>query len=174
MFFIIYFFVMLKVVVGKSEIDGTGLLAKRDIKKGEIVFIMKGKVITLNSHNQKRILADENIMGIEKDKWISPRFPYVYINHSCSPNTSIRGRVTFVAIKDIKKDEEVTFDYSISEDSTWKMNCNCGSKHCRKIIRSVKYLPSGLFRKYFPVFPSYFKKIYLQEHQELRLLGVKN
>ncbi len=39
------------------------------------------------------------------------------------------------ASQDIKKGEEITFDYSSTEaDPYWKMKCKCGSFNCRKII----------------------------------------
>ncbi len=162
---------MSKIYVGKSEIAGTGLFSNRDIKKGEVVFIMKGRILKMNNSNRKNLLSMPNIVGIDKDLWIDPIKPYVYINHSCDPNTSVRGRVTFVALRNIKKNEEITFDYSISEDTSWTMRCGCGARDCRGIIRGTRHLPPLFFRKYFPVFPTYFKKIYLEQNAEL--LGLK-
>lgn len=153
-----------KIYVGNSRINGKGLFSNRNIKKGEIVFIMKGRLVKMNNFNRKEIIETPNIVGVDKDLWIDPVKPYMYINHSCNPNTSVRGKVTFVALRDILKGEEVTFDYSISEDSSWKMHCSCGEKCCRKIIRSVRFLPQEVFNRYFPVFPTYFKKLYLKEH----------
>lgn len=154
---------MSKIYVGKSGIAGKGLFAKKDIKKGEIVFIMKGKILKMNAYNKDRLLSLPNIVGIDKDLWIDPIEPYVYINHSCDPTTSVRGRVTYVALRNIKKDEEITFDYSISEDSSWTMTCCCGARDCRKIIRGTRQLPPSFFKKYFPIFPTYFKNLYLRE-----------
>jgi uncharacterized protein len=152
---------MRKFYVGDSKIAGRGLFAKRNIKKGEIVFIMKGEKVVMNGKNGQKILETPNIMGVGKNEWIDPTEPYVFVNHSCEPNMSVKGRVTFVAIKDIKRDEELTFDYSISEDSCWQLKCNCSSKNCRKIVRGLRHLPLSCFKKYQPVFPSYFKKVYI-------------
>lgn len=158
---------MRKAYVAKSKITGKGLFAKQNIEKGEIVLIMKGKIIKMTPKNRKKILADPNVMGIEKDVWIYPYAPYVYMNHSCDPNTSSIGKVTFVALRNIKKDEELTFDYSISEDTSWTMKCCCGSKKCRGVIRGTRYLPVDIFKKYYPIFPTYFKKLYLKINREL-------
>lgn len=158
---------MSKIYVGNSKIAGKGLFASKNIKKGEVVFIMKGEVIKMNAHNKDRILALPNIVGIDKDLWIDPVEPYVFINHSCDPTTSVKGRVTYVALKNIKKGEEITFDYSISEDSSWTMKCSCGSYCCRKIIRGTRQLPPSFFKKYFPVFPTYFKNLYLKQNADL-------
>lgn len=158
---------MSKIYVGESAIAGKGLFAKQNIKKGEIVFIMKGKMIKMTARNKDEILALPNIVGVDKDTWIDPIEPYVFINHCCDPTTSVRGRVTFVALKNIRKGEEVTFDYSISEDTSWSMKCACGAKDCRKIIRGTRHLPVSFFKKYCPIFPTYFKNLYLKQCEEM-------
>jgi hypothetical protein len=51
----------------------------------------------------------------------------------------------------IPSNTEITFDYSTcSTDSldTWKMNCNCGSYHCRKTISGYQYLSNKLQQEY--------------------------
>ena len=35
----------------------------------------------------------------------------------------------------------------MNEDN-WEMNCKCGSKNCRKIIKNFKYLPKKIQQKY--------------------------
>ena len=83
------------------------------------------------------------------------------MNHSCNPNTGIKGKVRFYAIKNIYKDEEITFDYSTSEvDIYWSMRCKCGANNCRGIIRSIQFLPETTFKRYLPYIPSNFQDIY--------------
>ena len=56
------------------------------------------------------------------------------INHSCVNNCDYEGqglKLWVVAIKDIKKGEELTCDYGFGYDSDYKQfPCNCGSKNC--------------------------------------------
>ena len=56
------------------------------------------------------------------------------INHSCSNNCDYEGtglKVWVVAIKDIKKGEELTCDYGFSYDKDFKQfPCKCKSKNC--------------------------------------------
>ena len=151
---------MKKVYVSKSIISGKGLFAGESIKKDEVVFIMKGRILKINSHNRNKIIALPNPVGIDKDMWIDPAEPYVNINHSCNPNMGVKGKVTFVALKNVKKNDELTFDYSISEDSAWEMKCNCGSKNCRGVIKSIGYLPRKCYNKYMPYIPTYFQNLY--------------
>ncbi|MBI5892633.1 MAG: SET domain-containing protein-lysine N-methyltransferase [Deltaproteobacteria bacterium] len=86
---------------------------------------------------------------------------------SCNPNAGIKGNITFVALKNIRKDKEITFDYSISEhDVFWKMKCCCEQRGCRKIISSIQFLPIKTFKKYLPYIPTYFKKVYLKKYHK--------
>ena len=152
----------MKIHIGKSKLHGKGLLASRDIKKGEIIFIIKGKKINfLIDSKQKAQKAGLNWIGWGKNKWIDPARYALYFNHSCEPNSGIRGKVTIVALCNIKMGEEVTFDYSLNEsDVFWHIRCNCGSKSCRKTIRSVQFLPPETFRERVHSIPKYFQNVY--------------
>jgi SET domain-containing protein len=56
------------------------------------------------------------------------------INHSCSNNSDYNGtglKLWVVAIKDIKKGEEITADYGFGFDEDYKQfPCKCKSKNC--------------------------------------------
>ena len=152
---------MHKWYIGKSNIEGEGVFAKKDLKKGEIIFILKGPYKTFaTSISKKELFATPNWIGVDRLVWIDPLPPADKINHSCDPNVGIRGMKMFCAMRDIKKGEELTFDYSITEDSVWHMTCNCGSKNCRKVIGSVFSIPKKTFKRYLPYVPTYFKRVY--------------
>lgn len=150
--------------IGKSKISGEGVFASQNIPKGKIVVIMKGERKLLIHKNKKDAMSNPNMVGLGKDLWIDPTLPIVSMNHSCDPNLGTKGTVTFVALRDIKKDEELTFDYSTSEDGLWTIKCKCGSKNCRKIIRGIKYLPLEVYKKYLPYIPRYFQGVYKKYH----------
>lgn len=58
-----------------------------------------------------------------------------YLNHSCDGNCGFDDRGDFVAIRDIRVAEEITYDYALVESNpNFRMPCTCGSKHCRGII----------------------------------------
>lgn len=154
------------IYVSKSSIEGSGVFAKKSFKKGDVVFIFKGRVYHRINKEEKDTYANPNSIGFGKNLWIDPTGNFPYINHSCNPNTGIRGRVTFVALRDIAKDEEITFDYSIiEEDMNWEMN-NLEKKvpGFRPIIRSIQHLPLKTFQKYLPYIPTYFQKVYTKYH----------
>lgn len=158
-----------KIIVEKSKIHGKGIIANQDIKKGDTVFVIKGKLVHWTVNNQKDSLYGSVWIGMSKHSWIDPDEPAVFLNHSCEPNCGIKGRLKVVALKDIRAREEITIDYSITEmDRLWYMKCDCGSKNCRKIIRSIQFLPKKIYNKYAPCVPTYFMKVYnrLSNHNE--------
>lgn len=152
----------MKIYIGESKLHGKGLLASRNIKKGETIFIIRGKKVKFLINNKRQAnLAGLNWVGWGKNTWIDPAKYCIYFNHSCNPNSALRKKVTVIALRDIKKDEEVTFDYSLNEgDIFWHMKCNCGSKNCRGIIRSIQFLPKKIFNKRKKYVPKYFQKIF--------------
>jgi len=161
---------MSKFIVGKSSITGRGIFATERISRGKTIFIMKGRIIHFKIHTKHDAMLFPHRVGIGKNLWMEPDMKCVrYINHSCHPNAGIKGRVTFVALRDIKKGEEITFDYSISEDSEWTLRCLCGEKNCRRIIRGIRYLPRKTFLSYLPFIPRYFQRVYYKVNQLSRL-----
>jgi hypothetical protein len=57
------------------------------------------------------------------------------MNHSCNGNIGFNEKGDFISIRDIKKNEELTYDYGLAESNTqFNMQCNCGCSNCRKII----------------------------------------
>ncbi|MFA5942103.1 MAG: SET domain-containing protein [Candidatus Paceibacterota bacterium] len=170
---------MKHIYICSSPIEGKGVSAGEKIKKGEAIQEIRGEARFLTVTNKEESLSYPNWIGVGKDKWIDPEYPNQYLNHSCNPNAgingtiivnksdkSVKGKYVIVALKPIKEGEEVTIDYSIIEgDDFWEMKCACGQKGCRKIIRSIQYLPEKQFKKYFPDVPTYFKNLYLKQRK---------
>lgn len=151
--------------VKDSGKTGKGLYANRRFKKGETIFIIRGD---LKSFSKK---IDSSIgsrwIGIGVNKWISPfrNNALWFLNHSCSPTANRKGTKRIVAFKNIKKGDEILLDYSITEvDLNWFMKCECGERKCRKIIRSVQYLPLSVYKKYKNGLPDFLDKAWQESH----------
>ena len=81
----------------------------------------------------------ERWLGVGPETWIEPpaHNPMYWTNHHCQPNTALEDRVNVIALQQIKKDQEITCDYALTEeDPYWKMECHCGERNCRGIIVS--------------------------------------
>ncbi len=155
-----------KVFISKSRIHGLGLFSKVDAKKGEKLFIIKGVIKKFNVKDKKTALYGPNWIGIGKNTWIDPKQQAIYLNHSSKPNCGIRGRVTVCAMRDLKKNEEITIDYSTTEEQMlWSMK-NRENRNKVEIIRSIQFLPKRKFLSYLPYIPKFFQMVYLRYNKK--------
>lgn len=67
-----------------------------------------------------------------------------WINHSCQPNAYYRikdGHIWIIARRNIKKSEEITYDYGCDLKDYEDFPCYCGAKNCVGYIVAEKYRP---------------------------------
>lgn len=81
----------------------------------------------------------------------------LYNNHSCDPNCGMHGEITFVAIRDINPDEELTVDYAFIDNEDYSFECTCGSPYCRHTVTGFDWKIKELQTKYYPYFAQYLK-----------------
>lgn len=149
--------------IKNSLIHGRGVFANIPFKKGDLIDYLSGPLIKIKESEANNIFphSSQNWIGVGVNRWIDPELPFVSINHSCEPNVGIQGVRSFRALKNISKDEELVFDYAISEvDLLWRMTCSCSSPKCRKEVRSIQYLPIKIINSYLPYIPTAFLRIY--------------
>ncbi|MBI4090793.1 MAG: SET domain-containing protein [Candidatus Komeilibacteria bacterium] len=160
---------MKQVYVGRSKIAGLGVVAGKDFKKGKLVTTVRGPVRYIRVETKKQAQKHAVWIGRTKYTWFDPRPPLHRLNHSCDPNTGIRGKTRMYALRDIKKGEEITIDYStIEPQPLWSMPCSCRTKKCRKVVRSIEFLPYTTYRKYLPYIPTYFQSMYKKSRRQKR------
>ena len=122
--------------------------AVEDIKSGSFLIDVWGPVLdSPHSHT----------VQVDKNKHVEPQGPMNWFNHSCQPNAKFiyeRREGVFpdvdanhevfwymITIRDIKKGEDVTFDYTTSEyDMAQCFQCKCGAQKCLGKIKGFKYL----------------------------------
>ena len=126
--------------IKKSKIDKNGLYASQNIKKGTRIIEYKGKIITSKQSevNPKYDNSkDIYLFNINKKYDLDGDFKFNaarLINHSCDPNCEVLGKglkIWIYAMKDIKRGEELSYDYGFSFDKDFRQYpCRCGSKNC--------------------------------------------
>jgi len=124
----------------KSNIHHQGLCASRNIKIGEKIIEYVGKKITHKQaeNNTKYGYDVTYLFTINKKYLLDGDFKFNtarLINHSCDPNCEVldtsKTKIWITAMKDIKKGEELSYDYGFGFDSNYKDHkCKCGSKNC--------------------------------------------
>lgn len=75
------------------------------------------------------------------------------INHSCDPNVGIKND-NMVAMRDIEVDEELAYDYAMTDSGDWNNECLCGSEKCRVRRSGKDWMIPELQKKY----KGYFQK----------------
>jgi uncharacterized protein len=146
-----------RIVVRESGIHGRGVYAARAIRRGERIIQYTGRIISwkeaddvpssdpddpnhtfLFSLSDGKRVIDASVRG-NAARWI---------NHSCDPNCETeeddRGRVFIEALRDIKRGEELHYDYCliVDEKLTKKLKreyrCLCGAQDCRGTMLAPK------------------------------------
>jgi hypothetical protein len=124
----------------KSNIHRHGLSAATNIRKGQKIIQYKGKKVSPAKtetdpkyNNEKEIY----LFNLNKRYDLDGDFKFNtarLINHSCNPNCEVlddNRQLWIFAMRDIKKNEELTYDYGFSFDKDYKQYiCKCGASNC--------------------------------------------
>ncbi len=123
-----------QVIIKKSFIQWKGVFASRDFKKWEKVLHRDISHTIPKDVFQKMPDKEKEYITFLNGKYTVMQSPEKYINHSCEANTTAENFCD-VAIRDIRKWEEITRNYiEVEANTTGKMKCTCKSKQCKKYI----------------------------------------
>jgi len=139
------------VYLRRSNIQGLGLFAAKDLEKHTMVIEYIGEVIRSEVAERREQLYDSQNRGVYQfrvdDELVVDATmeggPARYINHCCQPNClaeivpfekdDTSKKIIIIAKKKIATGEELTYDYKFDfEDDQHKIPCNCGAPNCRK------------------------------------------
>jgi len=90
------------IYVKESDIHGKGLFASRDITKAELIGEFQSKQTKKDG---------PHVLWMEEDKGYLVLDDFRYINHNNKANAAYYDDFTVMAIRNIKKDEEITHFY---------------------------------------------------------------
>jgi hypothetical protein len=128
------------------------LVATRCFVAGERVFYMEGEPVRRPTRYTVQIGENQHLEMVPGStaEEIFDHYFWRFMNHSCEPNTSIRGREV-VALREITPGEGVTFDYNTTEyELAEPFECRCGSARCQGTIRGFKHLSETQRRRLEP------------------------
>ena len=123
---------------------GKGVFSKKLFLKDKVLFTFGTTVVPWAKANHRSI-------QLGKNKWLNPSKKDLgyYVNHSCNPNARFKKPNFITALHNIKPQEEITIDYStLVNILKWDMECACGNKNCRRIIKSYSQSPKSIQKKY--------------------------
>jgi hypothetical protein len=128
---------------------GYGRFATQNIHEDEIIYRAGGMWIT---DEERNCYEQDYFHLVEGCCFFQGGLKY-YLNgchnHSCEPNAYVQENI-IRALKDIKKDEQITIDYAsfIDHGYTILAECNCGSNTCRNHITGNDWQLYNLPLKY--------------------------
>ena len=141
----------------KISKKGKGIIAKKKMLRGNIV-IRFNEGVTIRPNKT----ASPTAIQIDRDSFLDSKPKQIrdYLNHSCDSNTKIDfNKMACIAIKNIKKGDEITFNYFSTEYDLAIKNedfrCFCGSKKCFKRVKGFKHLNKEQREKLKPILTSY-------------------
>ena len=146
------------IVTKESRIHSTGVFASKNTPKGTRIIEYVGERITkaeadfradipLEKSKKNKEYGAVYIFILNKRYDIDGNVPYNtarFINHSCAPNCEtevIRGHIWVIAIRDIQKGEELTYNYNYDIEDYEDHKCQCGSTRCVGYILDEDYWP---------------------------------
>jgi uncharacterized protein len=132
----------------KSCAFGVGVFARHAIGKGELILPITGRLIDF-AETKRRGPRECMAIQIGANVYVDTRPPAVFVNHSCEPNAGIKRDRFLVALRPIRADEEICYDYSTTmEEGSFTMPCACGSPSCREVVRDFSTLPAARRARY--------------------------
>lgn len=129
-----------------TQNHGLALIASQFIQAGEKLMAFDGPEYswghtTLNLPNKAPLFVRDHCIQISEGHSRDSTGLARYANHCCDPNCGITERIWITAMKDIQPGTDLTWDYDMTEDNDWRMNCTCGAENCRGLIAGYRYLP---------------------------------
>lgn len=138
-----------------------GVYARAPIEADELVAMFGGEIVTRDKFDalperlrRLSIQVEDNLFLVALNEG-----PADYINHSCDPNCGLSGQIAVVALRPISPDDEITFDYAMSDASAYdEFECECGAPNCRGVVRGSDWRNPALWEKYRGHFSPYIQR----------------
>ena len=126
---------------------GQGLFAAEDLGEGTEILRFVGPELTLAQVRAKSDRACDALQ-IGVNRYLDLADPGRLVNHSCHPNAGVCDDRKLIAIRSIRRGEEIRFDYSTTIGDGWTMPCLCGFTECRGLVVAYRLLPEPLRCRY--------------------------
>lgn len=144
------------------EKGGRGVFANAAIAKDELLTVWGGQVVV--EEDLVHFPEEKTVHGIQVEDGVyllplGEEEAADMFNHSCAPNAGMCGQITLIALRDIAADEEVCFDYAMSDSSDYdEFQCHCNTPGCRGKITGNDWKLPVLQAKYEGYFSPYLQR----------------
>lgn len=138
------------------------LIAAAPVFGGDVILTIDGVEASRPSFSSVQV---EEHMHIDIDTTLElleqiDRYPWRFLNHSCEPNTLVRGR-DLVTLRHVRHGEELTFNYNTTEfDMAEPFACHCGSLFCLGTVRGFRHLRPPQRERLRPLLAAHLETLY--------------
>ncbi len=134
------------VVVKPNGKSGLAVFATKNIPAGTRIAIFSGETYHSDTAlGLPEIMRDHAIQVGPKEYVFGYKGLAHRLCHSCDPNCGIRNKTEIFTIRDIARDEQLTWDYRCSENSNWVLErCLCGADRCTGVVGNFDSLPAEM------------------------------
>jgi len=141
---------------------GCGVFAREALAKGELISLWGGRIVRKAELDPAMPRFTQRVLQIDEGLYIltaEEKEPNDCFNHSCNPNLGFTGQIGLLAMRDIQRGEELTFDYAMSDGEPYdEFDCHCGAPNCRKKISGKDWQLPELWKKYEGYFSPYLAR----------------
>lgn len=145
-----------------ADKGGFGLFAGQRLEKNEVLAVWGGVVVPGERLGDYSEYTRTHGLQVEDDLFLLPLTeddPSDYFNHSCMPNAGLLGQITLVAMRTIAVDEEICFDYAMSDSNPYdEFTCGCGAAFCRGRVTADDWKREDLQERYRGYFSPYLQR----------------
>jgi len=147
-----------------------GVFTREPVQKGELLMLWSGVVYSREEYEQLPEKYQTCGIQVEENLFLSPRKleEADFVNHSCNPNAGLSGQVALVAMRNITVDEQICFDYAMSDGCDYdEFECGCGASNCRGRVTGNDWQLPELWERYRGYFSPYLQRRIDKLHAEL-------
>ena len=141
---------------------GCGVYAREPIAKGELISLWGGRIIHKDELDLAMPRFTERVLQVDEALYLltaEEKESTDCFNHSCEPNLGFFGQIGLVAMRDISLDEELAFDYAMSDGAPYdEFDCRCASLRCRDRVTGNDWKLPELWEKYAGYFSPYLER----------------
>lgn len=138
-----------------------GVFARQFIPAGDLLVMWGGEITPADQLDHLDPILVSRSVQVEEGLYLVPSQvePCDFVNHSCNPNAGLSGQIALVALRDIQADEEVCYDYAMTDGSPYdEFTCQCGEPTCRQRISGADWMRPELQAHYRGYFSPYLQR----------------
>lgn len=141
---------------------GHTVVAREAIAKGELIVVWSGKLVDGEELEALPATVKRYSLQVEENHYLvslTDCEPPDFVNHCCEPNSGLSGQIALVAMRDIPAGEEITYDYAMSDGSSYdEFPCGCGAPECRGRVSGDDWKRPDLWQRYAGYFSPYLQR----------------